>query len=203
MSRAQPGQERGVLDNGDCDRRALRLAGAADSDGLPGSALAYFFAAAHSLICTRPSSACLPLPSGVKIVLHRLCWLSSATMDLMIWVVVLVATIVIAAGALALRLRPRHGGPNRPCDSVPASAQDHERQERLRRALTVLRNRPPFADLSDEDITFLAELFKNCRHPQVALGQVVHIAESRRSPRRLQDHDSLRAFVAGARKEGA
>ena len=55
----------------------------------------------------------------------------------------------------------------------------------------MLRNRPLFAGLSDEDITFLAESFKDCRHPQVALGQVVHIAESRRSPRRLQDHDSL------------
>ncbi len=34
--------------------------------------LAYFFAAANSLICTRPTSAYLPLPSGLKIVLQRL-----------------------------------------------------------------------------------------------------------------------------------
>ena len=122
----------------------------------------------------------------------------------MIWIVVLVAAIVIAAGALALSLRPRHGA-----QIVLATAYlrafktTNDKKESLRRALTVLHNRPPFADLSDEDITFLAELFEACRHPQVALGQVVHIAESRRSPRRLQDHDSLRAFVAGARKKGA
>jgi len=125
-------------------------------------------------------------------------------MDLVIWVVVLVAAIVIPAGALALKLRPRAGA-----QIVLATAYlralrtTNDKKESLRRALTVLRNRPLFADLRDEDITFLAELFEDCRHPQVALGQVVHLAESRRSPRRLQDHDSLRAFVAGARKEGA
>ena len=123
-------------------------------------------------------------------------------MDLVIWVVVLVAAIVILAGALALRPRPG-------AQIVLATAYlrafrtTNDKRESLRRALTVLRNRPLFADLSDEDITFLAELFEHCHHPQIALGQVVHTAESRRSPRRLQDHDSLRAFVAGARKEGA
>ena len=125
-------------------------------------------------------------------------------MDQVIWVVVLVAAIIILAGALALRLRPRPGA-----QIVLATAYlralrtTNDKKESLRRALTVLRNRPPFADLSDEDVTFLAELFEDCRHPQVALGQVVHLAESRRSPRHLQDHDSLRAFVTAARKEGA
>ena len=120
----------------------------------------------------------------------------------MIWVVVLVAAIVIPAGALALKLRPRPGA-----QIVLATAYlralrtTNDKKESLRRALTVLRNRPLFADLRDEDITFLAELFEDCRHPQVALGQVVHLAESRRSPRRLQDHDSLRALVAGHGKK--
>src|SRR5215813_6467212 len=124
-------------------------------------------------------------------------------MDSVIWVVMLVGAVVILGGGLALRLRPRQGA-----QIVLATAylralrNTNDKKESLRRALTVLCNRPPFADLSDEDVTFLAELFENCRHPQVALGQLVHIAESRRSPRRLQDHDSLRAFVAGARKEG-
>ena len=125
-------------------------------------------------------------------------------MDSVIWVVMLVAAIVILGGGLALRLRPRHGA-----QIVLATAYlrafrtTNDKKESLRRALILLRNRPPFADLSDEDITFLAELFEGCRHPQVALGQVVHLAESRRSPQRLQDHDALRAFVAGAREEGA
>ena len=125
-------------------------------------------------------------------------------MDLVIWVVVLVATIVFTAGAFVLRLRPRHGA-----QIVLATAYlralrtTNDKKESLRRALTVLRNRPLFADLSDEDITFLAELFEDCRHPQVALGQVVDMAESRRAPKRLQHRDSLRAFVTAARKEGA
>jgi len=125
-------------------------------------------------------------------------------MDLVIWVVVLVAAIVIPAGALALKLRPRPGAQIVLAIAyLRALRTTNDKKESLRRALTVLRNRPLFADLRDEDITFLAELFEDCRHPQVALGQVVHLAESRRSPRRLQDHDSLRALVAGARKEGA
>jgi len=125
-------------------------------------------------------------------------------MDLVIGVVVLVAAIVILAGALALRLRPRPGAQIVLAIAyLRALRTTNDKKESLRRALTVLRNRPLFADLSDEDITFLAELFEHCHHPQIALGQVVHTAESRRSPRRLQDHDFLRAFVAGARKEGA
>ncbi len=125
-------------------------------------------------------------------------------MDLVIGVVVLVAAIVILAGALALRLRPRPGAQIVLAIAyLRALRTTNDKKESLRRALTVLRNRPLFAALSDEDIAFLAELFEHCRHPQVALGQVVHSAESRRAPRRLQDHDSLRAFVTAARQEGA
>src|SRR5438552_6276642 len=141
----------------------------------------------------RPASSCIGYAC-----------LGSARMDLVIWVVVLVAAIVIPAGALTLKLRPRPGAQIVLAIAyLRALRTTNDKKESLRRALTVLRNRPLFADLRDEDITFLAELFEDCRHPQVALGQVVHLAESRRSPRRLQDHDSLRAFVAGARKEGA
>ncbi len=159
-------------------------------------------------ICTRHTSAYLPLAVGLEDRPASSCigyaCLGSARMDLVIWVVVLVAAIVIPAGALTLKLRPRPGAQIVLAIAyLRALRTTNDKKESLRRALTVLRNRPLFADLRDEDITFLAELFEDCRHPQVALGQVVHLAESRRSPRRLQDHDSLRAFVAGARKEGA
>ena len=91
-------------------------------------------------------------------------------MDLVIWVVMLVAALVILGGGLALRLRPRHGA-----QIILATA--------YLRALRTTHD-------------------KKESQPQVALGQVVHIAEGQRSPQRLQDHDSLRAFVAGVRKEG-
>src|SRR5262249_52854502 len=92
-------------------------------------------------------------------------------MNSVIWVVMLVAAVVILGGGLALRLRPRHGA-----QIVLATAYlrafrtTNDKKESLRRALTLLPNRPPFADLRDEDITFLAELFEGCRHPPGRLG---------------------------------
>ena len=125
-------------------------------------------------------------------------------MDLVIGVVVLVAAIVILAGALALRLRPRPGAQIVLAIAyLRALRTTNDKKESLRRALTVLRNRPLFADLSDEDITFLAELFEHCRHPPGRLGPGGPHRREPAAPSRLQNHDSLRAFVTAARKEGA
>src|SRR5437660_11587250 len=85
----------------------------------------------------RPASSCIGYAC-----------LGSARMDLVIWVVVLVAAIVIPAGALALKLRPRAGAQIVLATAYLRALRTTNDKKRKSEAGSQL-----FADLRDEHIT--------------------------------------------------
>ena len=78
-----------------------------------------------------------------------------------------------------------------------------DRQESLLAALAVVRQRPPFSEVSDDDARFLADSFGRLHQPHLVLGQVLHTADHRRSAGALRDRASVQVLVEGAEKQGA
>jgi len=125
-------------------------------------------------------------------------------MTLLLCVLTLALVALIVAAVLARRMRPEQ-------DVQIIFAKTYlktyrstgDRKESLLTALSLVRKRPPFSEVSEEEAAFLADLFGRLHQPHLVLGQVLHMADHKHSAGYLRNRAHLQTVIEGARAQGA